>query len=254
MSTRTQQTPLSEILGEARRLLALAEERTVPMRLVGGIAIRIRSDEAYHPCLERAYKDIDVLTPGKGGPDTASLLYDAGYEPSREFNGLNGHRRLLFLDAHNERKLDVFVGEFSMCHAIPMRARAMLEPGTVPLAELMLMKLQIVELTEKVLRDVVALLHYHDVGEADGEMINAGYIARLCAGDWGLWRTCKLNLERVRDALPGYKFTGAERDVVADRLERLWARIESEPKPSRWRMRDRIGDRKRWYEEPDEVE
>jgi hypothetical protein len=35
------------------------------------------------------------------------------------FNGLNGHRRLLFYDTANERRVDVFVGRFEMCHTWP---------------------------------------------------------------------------------------------------------------------------------------
>jgi hypothetical protein len=166
---------------------------------------------------------------------------------------MNAGRRGLFYDLGNERQIDLFVGSFEMCHQIPLADRLDLEPVTVPLAELLLTKLQIVELNEKDQRDILALLLEHEVGDNDDEMVNGGHIARLCAADWGLWRTCKLNVERTREALTSYGLSPAERDSVSARLESLWARVEAEPKTRRWKVRDRVGDRVRWYEEPDEV-
>jgi hypothetical protein len=176
-----------------------------------------------------------------------------GYEPSKNFNNMNAGRRALFHDTENRRQIDVFVGSFQMCHKIPITERIELEPVTVPLAELLLTKFQIVELNEKDQRDIFALLHEHEVGEGDAEMINAAYIARLCAVDWGLWRTTKLNVERSRQALAQYGFSSEDRGLLQRRLEALWERMEAEPKSSKWRLRDRVGDRKKWYEEPDEV-
>jgi len=103
------------------------------------------------------------------------------------------------------------------------------------------------------LRDIVAILHHHDVSDQDGDTVHGGRVAALCAGDWGLWRTTKMNVERVREGLGHYDLSAGERAVIEERLGWLWERIEAEPKSRGWRMRDRIGDRKRWYEEPEEV-
>ena len=140
-----------------------------------------------------------------------------------------------------------------MCHEIPIDRRVAVDPTTIPLAELLLTKLQVVKLNEKDLRDIVAILHHHDVGEADGDTINAARVAELCADDWGLWRTTKMNVERVRDGVEHYDIAAAERDEVERRLDVLWARIEAQPKSRGWRLRDRVGDRKQWYEDPEEV-
>ena len=113
-----------------------------------------------------------------------------------------------------------------MCHEIPIGDRLTLDPVTLPLAELLLTKLQIVKLNEKDLRDIIAILHHHAVGEQDGETINAARIARLCAEDWGLWRTCKMNVERVREGIAHYDIASAERLQVEERLERIWESIE----------------------------
>jgi hypothetical protein len=247
-------TPLAQIIDEARRLATAALDQDVPIRLVGGLAVRLRVDEAFHPGLSREYKDIDFVTLKGRGRQVAGFLEGMGYEPNKQFNAMNGHERLLFLDFANERQIDVFVGAFRMCHRIPITDRITLDPMTLPLAELLLTKMQIVSLNEKDLRDIIAILHHHELGETDGEKINVNRIAELCADDWGLWRTFKMNVDRVCDGLEHYDIAQDERAVVKERIERLWERIDAEPKSRGWRLRDRIGDRKRWYEEPEEVE
>lgn len=248
------QAPLPQIIDEARRLATAALERDVPIRLVGGLAVRIRVDETFHPGLSREYKDIDFVTLKGRSKVVAGFIEEMGYEPQQQFNAMNGHERLLFHDLGNQRQLDVFVGAFRMCHEIPITNRITLDPMTLPLAELLLTKLQIVTLNEKDLRDVIAILHHHEVADHDGDTINADRVAQLCAEDWGLWRTCKMNVERVREGVESYDIAEDERATVEDRLDRLWARIEAEPKSRGWRLRDRIGDRKRWYDEPEEVD
>jgi len=241
-----------DVVDEARRVLAAAASREVPLRLLGGIAILLRS-HGLPPALQRTYNDIDLATVKGRGRVVGELLVELGYEAEREFNALHGARRMLFQDRAHGRHLDVFVDRFEMCHAIPLGDRLLVEPDTIPLAELLLTKLQIFELNEKDLRDTVALLASHDVAEHDGDAVNAAYIASLTASDWGLWRTARMNLERVREGVAGYDVGAGLQAAVVARVDALWERIEAEPKSRGWRLRDRVGDRKRWYEVPDEV-
>jgi hypothetical protein len=136
-----------------------------------------------------------------------------------------------------------------MCHEIPLERRLAAQADTVPLAELVLTKLQIVELNEKDVRDAVALFVEHDVSD-DDTGINGTRIAELCGDDWGLWRTITRNLDSVGSHLPSYD---VDRDLAAGRLAALQERIEAAPKSRGWRLRDKVGERKRWYELPEEV-
>jgi hypothetical protein len=244
--------PLPDIVAEAERVLDAAEAQGVVLRLIGGLAVHIHS----HPmpqALARSYGDIDTATvKGQNRPVT-ELLTGLGYEPAQQFNALHGATRMLFHDRPNERKLDVFVNGFELNHSIPITARIDVEQRTIPLAELLLTKLQVVEFTDKDMRDAVALLVGHEVGASDGETINGDVIAALTAEDWGLWRTTQLNLERLRDGAGTLGLDDADRQLVLARIASLWERIEREPKSRRWRRRARIGDRKRWYQVPDEV-
>ena len=114
---------------------------------------------------------------------------------------------------------------FEMCHSIPITDRIELHPSAVPLAELLLTKMQIVELNAKDQADILTILYHHDVAETDGggDVVNGARVAQLCAGDWGLWRTTLLNVERTRDALAGSSLTAEQQAVVSERLERLWS-------------------------------
>jgi hypothetical protein len=251
-STEATGAPLADIVAEAERILTAAEAGHVTLRLIGGVAVYFQA-EAMPPALARPYGDIDMATVKGQVRSVTELLTELGYEPARQFNALQSDSRLLFHDRQNGRKLDVFVGKFELSHAIPITARIDVEPRTIPLAELLLTKLQVVELTDKDLRDAVALLLGHEVSGRDQSTINADVIAALTADDWGLWRTTTLNLERLREGIRTIGIDPADQQLVLDRIDLLWERIEREPKSRRWRLRARVGDRKRWYAVPDEV-
>jgi len=243
----------ADIVAEAERLLDHAEAGGTPLRLLGGVAVRLRAPDGLPAAFERSYGDLDFVSAPGSTAAVARLFEDAGYDGDRAFNALQGRRRLIFLDAGNARKVDVFVGEFTMCHTIPVADRLELEPRTVPLAELLLTKLQIVELNEKDVRDALALVHGHEVGDGGGDTIDAGHVAGLCVRDWGLWRTITANLARCRELVRDYALPESERATVERRLGALLERIEAEPKTRGWRLRARVGERVRWYELPEEV-
>jgi hypothetical protein len=243
----------ADVVSEGKRLLARAEAEGVPLRLLGGVAIRLRAPGGLPASFAREYGDLDFVTVRRGAPIAATFLRGEGYEPHVAFNALHGNERLLFFDNEHDRQVDVFVGQFRMSHRIPLDERLELEPGTLPLAELLLTKLQIAQLNEKDVRDALAVLHGHPVGEEDGNHVNAGRVAELCAGDWGLWRTFTANLAACRDHVGGYELSAPEQADLVARIELLSERIEREPKTRAWKLRARVGERKRWYELPEEV-
>jgi hypothetical protein len=255
MSAGTERgTPHADVIAESTRLVAAAEGAGVELRLLGGVAIRLRAGERAHPSLCRTPKDIDVVVPPRGGGDAAALLESCGYRADERFNAVQGASRMLFFDDANRRQLDVFVGSFEMCHAIPIAERLLLEPATLPLAELLLTKLQIVELNDKDRTDLYALLDAHDVADGEGATIDASWIARTCARDWGLFFTSMRNLERLREGLGTLDLEPSGPAHIAAGIDRLEEELQAAPKTAGWRLRARIGDRMRWYQEPEEVE
>jgi hypothetical protein len=245
--------PRTDILAEASRLIDAAEAAGVPIRLIGGVAVRLHVPPGETPVVQREYKDIDLVTLKGKSRQVSEFMDFMGYERDGPFNTVNGARRLLFYDSSNARQVDVFVGSFEMCHDIPITERIELATHGIPLAELFLTKMQVIELNEKDRLDIVTMLYHHDVADHDVSSINAERIAELCAADWGLWRTTQLNVERVREGVPYSDLDDHQQQTVLDRLGRVWERVEQEPKPVKWRLRNRVGDKKRWYEEPEEV-
>ena len=244
---------LEDIVAEGERLLALAESTGVDMRLLGGVGVRLRAPEL-PPALQREYKDLDFAVGKRDAGPMDVLMRDAGYAPHITFNAMHARERALFFDDEHGRQVDVFIDSFRMCHAIPFSDRLGVQPRTVPLAELLLTKLQIVELNEKDVRDTVLLMHGHPIASSDdGDAVNGDRIAELCAADWGLWRTITANLQRCREHIGDYDLGDADRERIAARFDELLARIEAEPKSRGWRLRAKVGERKRWYDLPEEV-
>jgi hypothetical protein len=243
-----------DIEREARRLLAEIARAGLDARLIGGMAIRLLAGAALHPRFEREIQDLDFVVTKKHRRDTERLLVDAGYAPEPEFNALNGARRLLFLDRTHGRQIDVFVDRFEMCHVLPLTERLTHMPHTLPAAEVLMTKLQIVQLNAKDRGDIYAVLHTHEIAPRDEQAINVERVTALTAEDWGLQRTFELNLERLSSQLPEEPLDPESRDVIAGRIEALAAAIAAAPKSRRWKLRARVGERKRWYEEPEEVD
>jgi hypothetical protein len=242
-----------DIEQEAPRLVAAGQAKGLVLRLLGGLAVRLHAPSAALPALARRYQDIDVVTTVRHGPDVEVLLNMLGYTPDKAFNLLNGNSRLLFHDQVHGRQIDVFVGQFEMCHRLPIAERLDRDSPTLALAELLLTKLQIVQLNDKDIRDICALLVDHSLGAGDQEMINAPRIAQLCGEDWGLWKTVMLNLDKAREIGAGYDLEPSARQTLVGRLDDLRDTLEHAPKSLRWKMRAAIGERVRWYELPEDA-
>ncbi len=237
---------------ETKRIINAAEGQGIMLRLFGGLAIRFRSPSATHGPLRRDYADIDFMGLRKQGKEIRKLFPTLGYAPREIFNALQGDRRLIFQDVENQRRIDVFLDIFEMCHRFDFRDRLSLDKTTIPLADLLATKLQVVEITEREYKDVIALLNDHAVGDTDApEVINGNYLARLCADDWGIYKTFTINIANILDALTHYNLEGKNEDLVQDRFRNLQKMIENAPKSMKWKLRARVGEKKRWYELPE---
>lgn len=242
-----------DIQEEALRIVHAGDAQGILLRLLGGLAIRVHSPSASHRALARSYPDIDFATPVRRAQSVETLFVNLGYEPNKTFNLFNGDSRLLFYDLAHSRQIDVFIGGFEMCHRLPITERLSLEPLTLPLAELLLTKLQIVQMNEKDVRDVCALILDHPLGEADAETINLARVAQICAEDWGLWRTITLSLDKVQNLLDEYHLEPADKATIIYRFDIIRGALRDVPKSVKWKMRARVGDKVQWYELPEEV-
>ncbi len=239
---------------EAKRVIDAARGQGVHLRLIGGLAVKLHCPSAEHRELSRTYGDVDCVGYRSQREEISRLLEDLGYEPNRRFNTLQGHRRLLFDNPQLGFDVDVFLDVFPMCHQLNFLHRLELDEYTVPVADLFLSKLQVVELNEKDVKDTYALVEDHEIGETDDrEVIDSRRIARLCGDDWGWYKTITMNIEKVVALADDY-LEGEEKELVTGRLRRLHQIIEQAPKSMKWKMRARVGEKVRWYDLPEDVE
>jgi hypothetical protein len=245
------QIPLDDLLEEAERLVARAQAGGVTVRLFGGAAIAVRSPSAHQDGLRRSYKDIDLAGSSRQRAAIEDMLGKSGYVADRSFNALHGHQRLIFHDLIHGRQVDVVLDRLRMCHTIDFGPRLATDTMTLPLAELLLFKLQIVEINHKDLIDTVALLGDHELADADGDCINLPRVLQLTRNDWGLYHTVELSLAKVRDFAGQVQATLPHR--ITAQVDALLDRLERQPKTSRWKLRARVGDRIPWFELPEEV-
>jgi len=226
-----------ELVQEGVALVEAASAGGLVLRLLGGAAIVLHSSGSVH----REIADLDAATRHSDSRRLAETLRAQGYEGEARFNALHGNRRLLFHGPHG--RLDVFVDSFEMCHRIDLRPRLELERPTLTVSDLLLTKLQIVELNAKDAHDVFLLFEHHELRAGPGDHVDTDYLAGLVGDDWGLWRTVTGTLERVGELEP----------EVEEKAQALKQMLDAAPKTSRFRLRAKVGERKRWYELPEEM-
>ena len=244
-------TALPGVLDEAKRLIQAASERKVVLRLLGGVAIALRCPSASREGFRRDYADLDFVGHEKQSKAINEFFVAMGYEPRRRFNAMMGRRRLIFNDLSNQRRADVFLDFLEMSHKLDFSKRVELEPTTLPLADLLMTKLQIFQIEEKDFKDMAALILDHEVGPADGEAINGPYIAGLCSNSWGIQKTVTGNLSELEAVLDLFGLSSSEEAIVRSRVKSLLDLIDKQPKSLGWRLRARVGERVRWYEIPE---
>lgn len=238
---------------EARRAISLAQERKVILRTLGSVAVMIHCPSTAYITVPFTMRELDFAIYGRQRLQVSEILESLGYEPHQRFNALQGHQRLRFFHPGKEILVHVFVDAFEMCHKLNFAHRLHLDEVTIPLADLLLSKLQVVEMNEEELREIYALVYDHELGgQADPEKIDTAFIVNLCSDDWGWYKTVAMNIERAI-ALAEDLLDQQEREVFLTRIGRLKQLIEGSPKSLRWQLRARVGESSRWYEVPEEL-
>jgi hypothetical protein len=254
----TAPAPDDDPLPEAVSLVEGGMRDGLKLRLLGGLGVRVLCPE-FPPRL-RPGQDMDLACTGKGRRDVAAYLERSGCTADRMFNSLNGDRQMYFI-APSGRPVDVMVDRLVMCHTLDFRPSFRNSSLTLDPADLLLSKLQIFELNAKDAHDITHLLAGVPVGTAQsggadgGDVIDTGRFGEVLGADWGWWRTCTGNLEKLPALIaenPGLVPQTAPFDPLAQAAQ-LLEFAKSVPKGVKWRLRANVGDRVRWYELPEEV-
>jgi hypothetical protein len=241
--------PLANPFEEAHRLLSAAGDQNLILRLMGGVGIGLRCPTIQKT--KRFYRDLDFVSQSGFSRQLETLFKSSGYLTDDAFNKLNGANRLVFWDETNNRQIDVMIDRLDMSHTIDLRQRLHMNEHTLPLADLLLSKLQIFQISERDLLDITVLLLDHQFVENDADGINLSYLLKLWSADWGLCHTCQINLKRL--LAEDVTAVAHELRPPVDQVNELLKRILDAPKTTAWNLRAMIGERVQWYKLPEEI-
>lgn len=245
---------------EGKALVDAATARGLKLRLVGGLAVRDHC-EVLDFC-SRDHSDLDMVSLSATVVPLIAFFSEQGYTEDPHARQATGGTQARFWrpcvhgdgsPIHDDDHVDVFLDHFVMDHRIDLRPRLDVEPYTLPLADVLLTKIQIYESDTRDLRDAVTILKDRELGSEDAPGVtNGAYIARLCAADWGLYYDVTRNLGAIAELLPSLELPQEDAARVEAARTQLVAAIEEEPKTFRWRWRARVGTRRPWHNEVEE--
>jgi len=246
----------SALIEAANQIIDEAHKRDLTLRLIGAIAFNQHCDEYNFIQKEagRIFTDIDFMAYIEQKRDIEQMFLDLGYTDDKRIQTVPGVKRSIFFTSDNSLHSDVFYDALDFSHIINFRGRLELDYPTISLVDLLLEKMQIVQINEKDIIDSIMLLREHDVGSSDDETINIDYMAKTCKSDWGLWKTVTTNLDKVSRLIDKYEvLTHDDQQIIRERFLQIMQRIEEEPATMRWKLRSKIGERVKWYRDVDEV-
>lgn len=252
-------TIIEDFYTERTRILsAIAEPeyKHIIMRLIGSLAFRTQCPKYGYiqEDLGRVFTDFDFVAYPRFTKEITKVITELGYEEDKQVSQLFGDRRMLFHDPLFGRHIDIFYNYLDFCHKINFIGRLEVQDITIPLAELLLEKLQIRQINEKDVIDCIMLMREHSFGSGDVETINIDVLLDYLTNDWGWWKTATDSLGTIRDRLPKYKnLSDADREIVLGRIQELLQKIDEAPKSLKWKIRSKVGDKVKWYKDVEEL-
>jgi hypothetical protein len=232
-----------------------ANARGIPLKLIGGQAVRLLCPEFPHRA--RVDQDMDFACVSSKKREVIDFFGEKGFQGDARFNLLHGDRQMYFTTPDGQVSVDVVMDKLNMCHVLEFRDRIDRMPDTLDVADLLLSKLQVFELNRKDVHDILHLLSGFPVAEGDEPgTIGKDRIGTIVGEDWGWWRTTTMNLEKAvqyTDGAPPDLVPERRQFEPADQATALIELCNTVPKTLKWKVRAKVGDRMQWYQLPEEV-
>ncbi len=246
----------NSLIKAAHKIIDEAHKRNLTLCLIGALAFHNHCPKYNYIQKEtnRFFTDIDFMAYIEQKHDIEKMFLDLGYMDDKRIQTIPGVKRSIFFTSDHLMHSDVFYDVLDFSHEINFRGRLEIDYPTVSLVDLLLEKMQIVQINEKDIIDTIMLLREHDVGSSDDETINIDYIAKTCKSNWGLWKTVTTNLDKVISLIDKYDLLNSDdQQIIRERLQRIRQHIDKEPATLYWKLRSRVGERVKWYRDVDEV-
>jgi hypothetical protein len=234
---------------EAIRIQSEAEKVGLHLRMLGALAFRYQCphNTAHFEALERRITDIDFAASISDRDRLLAFFKKQEYVVDENALVIGGGYRYIFENPQKQKHIDVFFDQLEMCHTVVFKDRLKIDNCTISLPDLLLEKMQIVEISRKDFKDTAVLLLEHEVGQ-DDTTINIGYIEKIMSNDWGFFHTFTTNLNKLKHMMAEFNnFTDNEKEIIRCRIEEILEKVSSSEKSLRWKLRARIGTKVRWY-------
>jgi hypothetical protein len=265
--------PTEVFMRESEGIVTTAQEEGLTLRIIGGLGIAMHCQQfsEFAKKLSRTgtgvakgqeYSDLDFVSYRKQRDKVKELFDKIGYVKRKATLSSAASERQIYYHPKGWFYVDVFFDQLLVAnHPIDFRGRLELDYPTITVTDMLLEKVQMWEaFGVKDLKDCLLLLKAHDIKERnEKEGIDASYIARVLAQNWGFWYTVTTNLQNIErfvseldkldtDAqINPALITDNERNGINEKITALLNRIEAEPKSFGWKMRARVGTKKQWY-------
>jgi hypothetical protein len=261
----------AEFTEQAKSIVNAAQEKGVVLRITGSLGVYLHSEHSSNTVeafskLERLgkgdayFRDLDLVGYKKQSKQINEFMVkQLGFVANRYANALFGYSRLMYANTSAGYHVDIFLDKMEYSHDVYLTDKRLeIDVPTISLADLVLAKAQIYQINMKDLIDLVIIFLGHDVsGGHAPESVDGGYISKVLSEDWGFWYDATNNLlhaQKVATSLYSEGKLGDDQlSLVNERLNRLISMINSYPKSKKWLSREKIGTRKPWYREVEEV-
>lgn len=240
----------------ALKLSSAALGKKIPFKLLGATAFiyRCPNHRELYSKFNRRLTDVDFITYGSTDSTEIDKLLDSyGFKKQQNYIW-HASTRDIFVNGDG-LLIDVFRDILDFCHPVIFKNRLESDLPTIELEEMVLQKLQIVEINDKDFKDLCVLFLEHDLGDNDSEDIHGRFIAKILAKSWGFHHTSIINLnkfDRYLDKIS--EITVKDRELIRQKINQLMEIITQEPKSLKWKLRSKIGTRMKWYKEVENIE
>ena len=263
--TRTLQDPLAEAL----RVVDLADKKGLLVRLMGGMAIRAHAPD-WPARTRRVEVDLDFATRSRDRGAFYELLSSEGYTADKRHNALFGGKQAYFVDVAAQPPGRRAGRQPRDVPPLRVRRPAGTSSPTLPLAELLLSKLQVVKINRKDVLDALVLLAEHPLGPDDGAPDSRHGLGTINVPADPVVHLERLGLVADRDREPRHarpvprgrarrpristSTTAGRSCSTRPRRSRPFGRPSTTRRSRRrWKLRARVGERQKWYQEPEEM-
>ena len=182
-----------EFVDEALKLVRDAEAEGIRLRILGSIAYRLQCPNNLHlfQDTKRVLTDVDFGAEKKQNRAIREFLVERGYVPDEGIYMASEGSRHAYLHKDTGLNVDVFADELYFCHRIPFKGRLDHDSPTICTTDLLLEKMQIVEINLKDFKDTVVLMLEHPLSheELGPKSIDTDYIVDIMRQDWGFYYT-----------------------------------------------------------------